>query len=88
MKKLTPKEDRVIVIPIEEGKKEHKTKGGLIVPDAVIKSDIETGTVYSIGPDCKTTKEGDTVMYLNNSGRILDIGGEEHIIMRETDILI
>jgi chaperonin GroES len=85
-------QDRVIVQRIEE---EEKTKGGLIIPDTA-KEKPQEGKVVAVGKgklndDGKITplevKVNDRVLFGKYSGTEINIDGEEHLIMREEDIL-
>jgi chaperonin GroES len=85
-------QDRVIVKRIEE---EEKTKGGLIIPDTA-KEKPQEGKIVSVGKG-KLNEDGkimpldvkvnDRVLFGKYSGTEINIDGEEHLIMREEDIL-
>jgi chaperonin GroES len=88
---LTPLADRVIIKPSEA---EETTKGGIILPDTAKEKPIE-GTIVAAGPgkvtdDGKTikleVKVGDKVLYGKYIGTEVTVGGEEYLIMRESDI--
>ena len=90
--KIRPLQDRVIVKRIEE---EEKTKGGIIIPDTAKEKPME-GKVVAVGKgkvldDGKVhpldVKAGDRVLFGKYSGTEVKIEGEEHLIMREDDIL-
>lgn len=90
--KIRPLQDRVIVQRIEE---EEKTKGGLIIPDTA-KEKPQEGKIIAVGKgkaneDGKITpldvKVNDRVLFGKYSGTEINIDGEEHLIMREEDIL-
>ncbi|MFQ5541653.1 MAG: co-chaperone GroES [Candidatus Binatia bacterium] len=90
--KIRPLQDRVIVKRIEE---EEKTKGGIIIPDTA-KEKPQEGRVVAVGKgrvneDAKITpldvKVNDRVLFGKYSGSEINIDGEEHLIMREEDIL-
>jgi chaperonin GroES len=90
--KIRPLQDRVIVKRIEE---EEKTKGGIIIPDTA-KEKPQEGRVVAVGKgkvneDGKITpldvKVNDRVLFGKYSGTEINIDGEEHLIMREEDIL-
>jgi chaperonin GroES len=81
----------VIVKRIEE---EEKTKGGLIIPDTA-KEKPQEGRVIAVGPgrqdDGKViplgVKAGDKILFGKYSGTEIKLDGEEHLIMKEDDIL-
>lgn len=90
--KIRPLQDRVIVQRIEG---EEKTKGGLIIPDTA-KEKPQEGKIIAVGKgklneDGKITpldvKVNDRVLFGKYSGTEINIDGEEHLIMREEDIL-
>jgi chaperonin GroES len=85
-------QDRVIVKRIEE---EEKSKGGIIIPDTA-KEKPQEGKVVAVGKgkandDGKVTpldvKVNDRVLFGKYSGSEIVFDGEEHLIMREDDIL-
>jgi chaperonin GroES len=85
-------QDRVIVKRIEE---EEKSKGGIFIPDTA-KEKPQEGKVVAVGKgkvndDGKITpldvKVNDRVLFGKYSGSEINIDGEEHMIMREDDIL-
>jgi len=90
--KIRPLQDRVIVKRVE---RDQKTKGGLYIPDTAKEKPIE-GTVLAVGNgkvledgsvrklDIKT---GDRVLFGKYSGTEVKLEGEEHLILREDDIL-
>jgi chaperonin GroES len=90
--KIRPLQDRVIVKRIEE---EEKTKGGIIIPDTA-KEKPQEGKVIAVGKgkvndDGKLTpldvKVGDKILFGKYSGTEIKMNGDEHLIMREDDIL-
>ena len=90
--KIKPLQDRVIVKRIEE---EETSKGGIIIPDSA-KEKPQEGRVIAIGKGKvdehgKTTpmdvKVNDRVLFGKYSGTEINIDDEEHLIMREEDIL-
>ena len=90
--KIRPLQDRVIVKRIEE---EEKSKGGIIIPDTA-KEKPQEGKVVAVGKgkvndDGKITpldiKVNDRILFGKYSGSEISIDGEEHLIMREDDIL-
>ncbi|MFP4035404.1 MAG: co-chaperone GroES [Desulfovermiculus sp.] len=90
--KLKPLHDRVLVKRLEE---EEKTKGGIIIPDTAKEKPIR-GEVVAAGPgkmsdDGKrmemSVKVGDKVMFNKYAGTEIKVEGEEHLVMREDDIV-
>ena len=90
--KVRPLHDRIIVKRIEEG--EQKV-GGIIIPDTA-KEKPQQGKVIAAGAgkakdDGKRipldVKEGDTILFGKYSGQEIKIDGEEHLIMREDEVL-
>ena len=72
-----------------------KTKGGIIIPDTA-KVKPEQGKIIAVGKgklndDGKLmpvgVKVGDTILFGKYSGSEVELDGEEHLIMREEDIL-
>jgi len=90
--KVKPLQDRVIVKRVEE---EEKTKGGIIIPDTA-KEKPQEGKVVSVGAGkvndkgekiALEVKAGDRILFGKYSGNEITIDGEEHLIMREDDII-
>jgi chaperonin GroES len=90
--KIRPLQDRVIVKRLEE---EEKTKGGIIIPDTA-KEKPQEGKVIAVGKGKITedgkvipldVKVGDRILFAKYGGTEVKIEGEEHLIMREEDIL-
>ena len=91
--KIQPLHDRVIVKRVEE---EESTKGGIIIPDTAKEKPME-GIVVAVGSG-KTgekgekkipleVKEGDRVLFSKYAGTEIKIDGEDHLIMKEEDII-
>ena len=90
--KIRPLGDRLLVKRIEE---EDKSKGGIIIPDSA-KEKPQEGKVVAVGKgkmldDGKMValevKAGDRILFGKYSGTDVKIEGEEHLIMREDDVL-
>jgi len=90
--KLRPLHDRVIVKRLEE---EEKSRGGIIIPDTA-KEKPQKGKILAVGQGrildngTKTemsVKVGDKVLFGKYSGTEIKIEGEEHLILKEDDIL-
>ncbi len=91
--KVQPLGDRVLVKPLDE--KEQKSGGGIIIPDSA-KEKPQEGKVVALGTGKKddegktiefAVKAGDKVLISKYGGTEIKIDGENHLIMREDDIL-
>jgi len=92
MKSIRPLGDRILIKRIQE---EEKTKGGIIIPDTA-KEKPQEGMVVAVGKG-KTTEEGkviapdvkkgDRILFGKYSGTEVKIEGEEHLILREDEIV-
>jgi len=89
---IRPLHDRVLVQRVKE---EEKTKGGIIIPDSAKEKPIE-GKVVAVG-NGKVTDDGkvralqvkarDRILFGKYAGTEVKIDGEEHLILREEEIL-
>ena len=90
--KIRPLQDRIIVKRMAE---EEMTKGGIIIPDSAKEKPMEgkviavgNGKILDNGQKTKSdVKAGDKVLFSKYAGTEVKIDGEEHLIMREDDIL-
>ena len=89
---IRPLHDRVIVKRVEE---EETTKGGIIIPDTAKEKPVE-GKVVAVGAgkilengekQALEVKKGDKVLFGKYAGTEINIEGDEHLIMREDDII-
>jgi chaperonin GroES len=90
--KIRPLYDRVIVKRVSE---EERTKGGIIIPDTAKEKPFE-GEVIAVGKGKVLdngevrpleVKPGDRVLFGKYSGTEVKLEGEEHLIVREDEIL-
>jgi chaperonin GroES len=90
--KIRPLHDRVIVKRLAE---DDKTAGGLYIPDTAKEKPIQA-KVIAVGAGKRDkdgklikpeVKEGDRVLFSKYSGTEVKIDGDDHLIMREDDIL-
>ena len=90
--KIRPLADRIVVKRLAQ---EEKTKGGIIIPDTAKEKPVEgmvvatgSGKVLKSGKVRPLdVKAGDRVLFSKYAGTEIKIEGEEHLIMREDDIL-
>ncbi len=89
--RVKPLSDRILVKRFAE---EDKTKGGIIIPDTA-KEKPQRGKVVAVGPgkreDGKVhpldVKSGDTILFAKYAGTEIKLAGEDHLILREDDVL-
>lgn len=89
---IRPLHDRILVKRLEN---EEKTAGGLYIPDTAKEKPVEarviavgSGKVLDDGSVRKPeVKAGDRVLFAKYSGSDVKIDGEEHLILREDDLL-
>ena len=90
--KIRPLHDRILVTRVEE---EKVGRGGIIIPDTA-KEKPQEGKVVAVGKGKLgengkiiplDVKVNDRILFGKYSGSEINIDGEEHMIMREEDIL-
>jgi chaperonin GroES len=89
--RVKPLADRLIVKRLAE---DERSKGGIIIPDTA-KEKPQQGKVVAVGPgrreDGKVlpldVKAGDTVLFAKYAGTEIKLEGEDHLILREEDVL-
>ncbi len=90
--KFRPLHDRILIKRLD---KEQKTAGGIIIPDSA-KEKPQEGEVVAVGTGKRTddgkvqpleVKKGDKILFGKYSGSEIKIDGEEHLILREDEIL-
>jgi chaperonin GroES len=89
---IRPLHDRILVKRVKE---EETTKGGIIIPDTAKEKPIEakvvavgTGRLLDSGEVRPlAVKKGDLVLFGKYGGTEVKIDGQEHLILREDDIL-
>ena len=90
--KIKPLHDRVLVKRVSS---EEKTAGGLIIPDTA-KEKPQEGVVVAVGSGkvldggkvrSLEVKDGNRILFGKYSGSEIKIDGEEHLILREDEVL-
>lgn len=89
---IRPLHDRILVKREQE---QERTAGGLFIPDTAKEKPIQAKVIAvgngKISEDGKVrpldVKAGDTVLFGKYSGSEVKIDGEEHLILREEDVL-
>jgi chaperonin GroES len=89
---VKPLADRVVVRALEETE---QMRGGLYIPDTA-KEKPQQGEIVAVGPGKydengkrvpMDVKAGDKVLYGKYSGTEVSVGGEQLLILRESDVL-
>jgi chaperonin GroES len=89
---VKPLEDRVLVKPIES---ESKTESGIYLPESAKEKPVR-GRVVAVGPGKRLdngkradmqVRKGDTVVYGKYAGTEIEIKGDKHLILRESELL-
>jgi chaperonin GroES len=90
--KIRPLADRILVKRIEQ---DEVKKGGIIIPDTA-KEKPQEAEVVAVGPGkldesgkriALEVKKGDRILIGKYSGTEVTIDGDEHLILREDDVL-
>ena len=90
--KFRPLQDRILIKRVD---REDKSSGGIIIPDSA-KEKPQEGEVVAVGngkrlDDGKIqpldVKSGDRVLFGKYSGSEIKLDGEEHLILREDEVL-
>ncbi|MEQ9096125.1 MAG: co-chaperone GroES [Phycisphaerales bacterium] len=89
---VKPLDDRIVVRPSAQ---ETKTQSGIFLPETS-KERPMTGKVIAVGPGRRldngerakpTVKKGDTVVFGKYAGTEVEVKGDEHLILRESELL-
>ena len=90
---IRPLQDRLIVKRLDED--EQRSAGGIIIPDTA-KEKPQEGKVVAVGKGKLNdsgsivpmdVKVGDRILFGKYAGSDLKLDGEEHLILREDDVL-
>lgn len=80
---IKPLGDRVVAVREEA---QTKTASGLYLPDTA-KEKAVAAVVHAVGPDVKTLKKGDKIVYKEYATTELKINGTEYLLVKEEDVL-
>ncbi len=90
--KFRPLHDRVLVRRAEE---EERSAGGIIIPDTAKEKPME-GEIVAVGSGARNdngdlipmeVKVGDRVLFGKYSGTDVSVGGEDLVIIKESDVM-
>ena len=78
--------DRLVVRSPENG--ERKSTGGLLIPATAMPAPkrLLWADVALVGPDVRVAKLGDRVLFLPQAGLVVELDGEEVLLLRERDV--
>jgi chaperonin GroES len=78
--------DRLVVEQPDDG--ERKTRGGLLIPATAVQAPKRCvwGEVTLVGPDVRSVKTGDRILYLPQAGLEDELHGREYLHLRERDV--
>jgi chaperonin GroES len=78
--------DRIVVENPENG--ERKTRAGLLIPATATPAPKRCiwGEVALVGPDVRTVRAGDRILYLPQAGLEVELDGREYLLLRERDV--
>ena len=91
-KTIKPLSNYILIKPLE---RETTTPSGIVIPDSA-KEKPQEGEVIALGPGKKdengkiiemSVEEGDVVIYKNWGGKEIKIEGEDHLLLKEDDLL-
>jgi chaperonin GroES len=89
---VQPLDDRILV---KQSEAEEVTAGGIVLPDSA-REKPQRGKVVSVGPGKMldngqrgemTLKKGDEIFYRKYGGTEIEMGGDDYMILRESDVL-
>lgn len=74
-----------IVVKAKEA--EEVRASGIVIPDTASKERPQQGEVLEVGPECKSIKKGQTVLFKTYSPTEIKMDGKEFLILDEEDVL-
>ncbi len=78
--------DRIVVEHPDDG--ERKSRGGLLIPATAAPAPKRCiwGVVALVGPDVRSARPGDRILYLPQAGLEVEIDGRDYLLLRERDV--
>jgi len=78
--------DRIVVRHPEDG--ERTSRGGLLIPATAAPAPrrLIWSEVTLVGPDVRSIRPGDRVLFLPQAGLEVELDGHEHLLLRERDV--
>ncbi|MGC8481705.1 MAG: GroES family chaperonin [Acidimicrobiales bacterium] len=83
---ITMLSDRILVAqPKSEG--ERQSRSGILIPaTAQVAKRLTWAEVVAVGPNVRTIKSGDRVLFSPDDRYEVEVQGEDYVILRERDI--
>ncbi len=78
--------DRLVVGMPNNG--ERKSRGGLLIPATAVPAPKRCmwAEVVLVGPDVRSVKAGDRILFLPQAGLEVELNGDEYLLLRERDV--
>jgi len=78
--------DRIVVEHPDDG--ERTSRGGLLIPATAAPAPKRCvwGEVLLVGPDVRTTRTGDRILYLPQAGLEVELDSRDCLLLRERDV--
>lgn len=78
--------DRIVVEHPDSG--ERKSRAGLLIPATAVPAPkrCSWSDVVLVGPEVRSAKVGDRVLFLPQAGLEVELDGEEFLLLRERDV--
>ena len=94
---LEPIGNAMIIRPY---KRDNKSAGGILIPDQAVETKVARGVVIAVGPGLfhvenerkgermpMSCAPGDEVLFLRFAGLEIELEGENHVALKETEVL-
>lgn len=78
--------DRIVVENPDNS--ERKSRAGLLIPATAVPAPKRClwGNVVLVGPEVRTAKVGDRILFLPQAGLEVELDGTEYLLLRERDV--
>jgi len=78
--------DRIVVRHPDNG--ERTSRGGLLIPATAAPAPKRClwADVFLVGPDVRSVKEGDRILFLPQAGLEVELNGDDFLLLRERDV--
>ncbi len=83
---ITMAGDRLLV-QMPQSEEERRSRSGLLIPATVeLRKRLAWAEVVAVGPQVRSAKQGDQVLFNPEDRFEVDLKGEEYLILRERDV--